>query len=366
MADVVLEKVCKSFGFVTAVNEIYLEIPDHQFTVLLGPSGCGKTTCLRMIAGLEEPTSGRILIGGRDMTFVPPRDRDIAMVFQTYALYPHMSVRENLGIGLKFRKKPKAEIGERIDKAAKLLGIENFLDRRPGQLSGGQRQRVALGRAIVRNPQVFLMDEPLSNLDTKLRAQMRIELKCLHQELQTTTVYVTHDQLEAMTMSDRIAVMNEGRLHQVDFPDRVFNEPVDRLVAQVVGSPSMNFFPGVLESKGGTLFLRAEGFCLPVKDNRAHALVRNRTGQEVEVGIRPQAVKLTPNTTGSITVGEVFVLEPGGTQTHVHIKLGSQSLVAVADSSFSARIHEPIGIRLQSRDVYLFDAISGKALLHGL
>ncbi|HVH31152.1 MAG TPA: ATP-binding cassette domain-containing protein, partial [bacterium] len=241
MARVQLQGVTKKFGAVTAVNDITLEIPDKQFTVLVGPSGCGKTTALRLIAGLEEASGGDIFIGDRRVNDVPPKDRDIAMVFQNYALYPHMSVYDNMAFGLRLRKYPKPEIDRRVKEAGELLGIGTLLDRKPKQLSGGQRQRVALGRAIVREPQVFLMDEPLSNLDAKLRVQTRAEIKKLHARLQTTTIYVTHDQVEAMTMGTRIVVMQDGYIQQVDSPIHLYDRPVNKFVAGFIGSPAMNF-----------------------------------------------------------------------------------------------------------------------------
>src|SRR5258706_4240643 len=250
MAEVALRNVVKRFDEVEAVRNISLDIPDNEFVVLVGPSGCGKSTTLRMIAGLEEVSAGEILIGGDVVNDVPPKDRDIAMVFQNYALYPHMTVFENMSFGLRLRRRPKAEIRTRVEHAAKILDITELLDRRPKQLSGGQRQRGAMGRAIVRNPKVFLFDEPLSNLDAKLRVQMRTEIKALHQRLKTTTVYVTHDQVEAMTMADRIVVMLDGRIEQIGSPLDLYDTPTNLFVAGFIGSPSMNFLPGKLAPNG--------------------------------------------------------------------------------------------------------------------
>ncbi len=268
MAKVVLENISKSFGNVEAVKNFDLTVEDKEFAILVGPSGCGKSTALRMVAGLEEPTSGTIYIGDREVNDLPPKDRDIAMVFQEYALYPHMSVFKNMAFGLKLRKFPKSEIDQRVREASEILSIQNLLDRKPKQLSGGQRQRVAVGRAIVRKPAVFLFDEPLSNLDAKLRVQMRAELSKLHDRLQTTIIYVTHDQVEAMTMGTKIVVMKDGLIQQVGSPLDVYNFPVNQFVAGFIGSPVMNFIPCRIVSKDGRLFVDAEAFQLPVPENR--------------------------------------------------------------------------------------------------
>src|SRR5499425_2964732 len=269
MADVALRDVVKRFDNVEAVRQISLDIPDKEFVVLVGPSGCGKTTTLRMIAGLEEATAGDILIGGEVVNDVPPKDRDIAMVFQNYALYPHMTVFENMSFGLRLRRISKAEIRSRVEQAAKILDISDLLDRRPKQLSGGQRQRVAMGRAIVRNPKVFLFDEPLSNLDAKLRVQMRTEIKRVHQKVKTTTVYVTHDQVEAMTLADRVVVMNAGRIEQIGPPNELYHTPKTRFVAGFIGSPAMNFLPCRLEEDGAGLSVRvAQTLSFPVPQSR--------------------------------------------------------------------------------------------------
>src|SRR3974377_1745653 len=269
MAEVALRNVTKRFDDVDAVRGISLQIPDKEFVVLVGPSGCGKSTTLRMIAGLEEATSGDIVIGGDVVNDVPPKDRDIAMVFQNYALYPHMSVFENMSFGLKLRRTPKAEIRARVEQAAKILDITDLLRRRPKQPSGAQRQRVAMGRAIVRNPKVFLFDEPLSNLDAKLRVQMRTEIKKVHQKVRTTTVYVTHDQVEAMTLADRVVVMNQGRIEQVGAPNELYHSPRTQFVAVFIGSPAMNFLPARLEDNGGRLQVRlTDTLALPIPDAR--------------------------------------------------------------------------------------------------
>src|SRR5438874_941674 len=289
MADVALRDVVKRFDEVEAVRNISLNIPDSEFVVLVGPSGCGKSTTLRMIAGLEEVTEGEILIGGNVVNDVPPKDRDIAMVFQNYALYPHMTVFENMSFGLRLRRTPKAEIRARVEQAAKILDITELLDRRPKQLSGGQRQRVAMGRAIVRNPKVFLFDEPLSNLDAKLRVQMRTEIKRVHQKVRTTTVYVTHDQVEAMTLADRVVVMNRGRIEQIGPPNELYHAPRTRFVAGFIGSPAMNFLPCRLEEANGALRVRlSQDIALPVPPTRAERY-RAHVGREgLTFGLRPE------------------------------------------------------------------------------
>src|SRR6187397_2475558 len=286
MATVTFENVQKMYGDFQAVKDLNLEIGDGEFMVLVGPSGCGKTTALRMIAGLEEISDGRLLIGDRVVNEVAPKDRDIAMVFQSYALYPHMSVYDNLAFGLKLRKTPKADIERRVKDAAEILGLEKFLDRKPKALSGGQRQRVALGRAIVREPSVFLMDEPLSNLDAKLRVQTRAEIARLHQRLGTTTIYVTHDQVEAMTMGDRIVVMRDGLLQQVGSPQELYDHPVNVFVAGFIGSPAMNFFNVKADKTDGRTVLKNDALELPVPD-RLKSIVEGAEG-ELTAGVRPE------------------------------------------------------------------------------
>ena len=291
MAQVTLRKVIKKYDEVPAVRGVDLDIADKEFIVLVGPSGCGKSTTLRMIAGLEEITGGDIAIGGDIVNDVPPKDRDIAMVFQNYALYPHMNVYENMSFGLKLKKTPKAEIDKRVRSAAGILDITELLDRKPKQLSGGQRQRVAMGRAIVRNPKVFLFDEPLSNLDAKLRVQMRIEIKKVHQKVRTTTVYVTHDQVEAMTLADRVVVMNKGRIEQIGTPNDLYHHPATRFVAGFIGSPAMNFLPCRLEETGGQLHVRLTdriAFALPpARAARYQVVARN---ERLLLGLRPEHI----------------------------------------------------------------------------
>ena len=320
MAGIELEHVTKDFGGVVAVDDVSLEIADGEFLVLVGPSGCGKSTLLRMVAGLEEATAGTISIGGRDVTHLPPRRRDIAMVFQTYALYPHMTVRQNLGYGLKARHTPKEQIGKRVDEVAELLGLDELLDRRPAQLSGGQRQRVAMGRAIAREPQAFLLDEPLSNLDAKLRVGMRTSLAQLHQRLGITTVYVTHDQTEAMTLGHRVAVLRDGHVLQVDTPQRLYQEPRDLFVAAFIGSPAMNLVEAVVG--GGAVHFG--GLAIPLAAARAPG------DGPVILGIRPESFEdaaFAPSDAPTLDV-EVSVVEELGSDTHVFFPVQARPITA--------------------------------------
>jgi multiple sugar transport system ATP-binding protein len=327
MADVTLTNLHKRFDRTEAVSGIDLEIKDKEFVVLVGPSGCGKSTTLRMIAGLEEVTEGEILINGELVNDVPPKDRDIAMVFQNYALYPHMTVFQNMSFGLRLRKYPKDQIKKLVEEAAKVLGITELLGRRPKQLSGGQRQRVAMGRAIVRNPRVFLFDEPLSNLDAKLRGQMRIEIKRVHQHLQTTTVYVTHDQVEAMTLADRVVVMNGGLIDQVGTPGELYHSPKTRFVAGFIGSPSMNFLDCELTQSGDDLAVKVGGdLNLQVPQDRLERY-RRYVGKPLTFGIRPEHInEERVDKTGVLLTVDVNFVEPLGMETMVYFSLGGEAL----------------------------------------
>jgi multiple sugar transport system ATP-binding protein len=327
MADVVLTSLHKAYGPVTAVNDINLEIKDREFVVLVGPSGCGKSTTLRMIAGLEEISSGTIAIGGRIVNHLQPKDRDVAMVFQNYALYPHMSVRDNLAFGLRNRRVPPAEIAAAVDRAARILSIEPLLDRRPRQLSGGQQQRVALGRAMVRNPKVFLFDEPLSNLDAQLRAQMRLELKELRLRVPTTSIFVTHDQVEAMTLGDRIVVMKDGFVQQVGTPLELYRKPANRFVAGFIGSPSMNFIDLKVAAEGERFVLTGGGLQLRVPARIAAGL-QSRVGQTVCVGMRPQHLRLgAPMQENQIGFkGVLIVTEQLGDEQLIVIRVGGSEI----------------------------------------
>ncbi|SMO89251.1 ABC transporter ATP-binding protein [Melghirimyces algeriensis] len=334
MAQVKLNHIYKRFGDVTAVSDFDLEIKDKEFLVLVGPSGCGKSTTLRMIAGLEEISEGKLYIGDRLVNDISPKDRDIAMVFQSYALYPHMSVYENMAFGLKLRRFGKEEIDARVKEAAKILDIEHLLDRKPKALSGGQRQRVALGRAIVREPQVFLMDEPLSNLDAKLRVQMRTEISKLHQRLETTVIYVTHDQTEAMTMGDRVVVMKDGVIQQVDTPDRIYHRPVNRFVAGFIGSPAMNFIDGRLVKEKGEVFFHAQNLNVKIPQGRVKTLQeKGYVGKDVVFGIRPEDLHDEPvfieaSTDSRVTL-QVEIVENMGSEIYLYLKgITQDSIIA--------------------------------------
>ncbi len=363
MATVTFDHVWKKYGDVVAVKDFNLDIQDEEFLVLVGPSGCGKTTALRMIAGLEDISEGELRIGERVVHNLAPKDRDVAMVFQSYALYPHMSVYDNLAFGLKLRKIPKAEIDRRVREAAGTIELTNLLDRKPKQLSGGQRQRVALGRAIVREPAVFLMDEPLSNLDAKLRVQTRAEIARLHQRLRTTVVYVTHDQVEAMTMGDRIAVMNFGVLQQVGPPQELYERPVNKFVAGFIGSPAMNFINVRAEKSDGTVKLKNEALELPVPD-RLKDVVANADG-ELTLGIRPEHFELAngemPANAATIRA-TTDVVEFLGNEELLHVGVGDEDLVAIVGASKRVRPGDILDLVVPLDKIHLFDTTEGKAL----
>jgi multiple sugar transport system ATP-binding protein len=357
MAAVEIREVRKSFGAVTVIHGIDISIGDEEFVVLVGPSGCGKSTLLRMIAGLEQITGGEIAIGGRVVNRLPPKERDIAMVFQNYALYPHMTVRDNMAFSLKLRKADAPTIDGRVQRAADILGLAPYLDRYPRQLSGGQRQRVAMGRAIVRDPQVFLFDEPLSNLDAKLRVQMRTEIKALHQRLRTTSVYVTHDQVEAMTMADRIVVMHDGRVEQIGTPLELYDRPVNLFVAGFIGSPAMNFIDGTLRREDGRAWIETkEHMMLPVPGNAA-----GRDGQAVVYGIRPAHLAIAGDGADGVKA-TVQVVEPTGAETFVYAELGATQLCAVFTERYDFRAGATIRLAPRRDLVHLFDAQSGRKL----
>jgi multiple sugar transport system ATP-binding protein len=349
MARVKFDKVIKRYGDNLVVKGLDLEINDKEFLVLVGPSGCGKSTALRMIAGLEEISEGSLYIGDRVVNDVHPKHRDIAMVFQNYALYPHMTVRENMGFALKLKKVPKADIDRAVDDAAKRLELTKLLDRKPKALSGGQRQRVALGRAIVRNPQVFLMDEPLSNLDAKLRVSMRAEIKKLHQQLQTTFVYVTHDQTEALTMGDRIAIFNGGYMQQVGTPSEVYNRPVNTFVATFIGSPQMNLEPGKLSFEGDRAVLKGDffDFTLPRTDGMKEG--------EVLVGFRPEHMVPAPGATGNRYQAPVEVIEPMGSEAYVYLKGALGNVIARVDEQFIPKLGDTMALTVDPTKVHVFE-----------
>ena len=361
MVEVRLENLVKRFGKVTAVDHVNLTIKDGEFIVLLGPSGCGKTTTLRLISGLERPDEGRVYFGDRDVTYLPPRERNISMVFQSYAVWPHMTVYDNIAFPMKIKKMPDDEIKKRVKWAAELLRIEELLNRYPHQLSGGQKQRVAVARAIVVEPDVLLMDEPLSNLDALLRVLMRSELKKLQRKLKVTTIYVTHDQVEAMVMADRIAVMNEGKLMQVGTPEEVYAKPANIFVAGFIGSPRMNFFEARVE--GGVL--EASGFKIEIPEN---APFYSRDFGDVLVGIRPEDIHvldrgLPPGVVPATLEGIVDFIEPLGSDTILHLKLGDTTLLVKIPGAYKAEIGSRIKVALNLAKMHFFDKKSEKALL---
>jgi multiple sugar transport system ATP-binding protein len=357
MASVDIRSVRKSFGPVDVIHGIDVNIRDEEFVVLVGPSGCGKSTLLRMIAGLENITGGEIAIGGRVVNQLPPKERDIAMVFQNYALYPHMTVRDNMAFSLKLRRAEQKTIDARVKQAAEILGLTQFLERYPRQLSGGQRQRVAMGRAIVRDPQVFLFDEPLSNLDAKLRVQMRTEIKALHQRLRTTSVYVTHDQVEAMTMADRIVVMHDGRVEQIGTPLELYDAPANLFVAGFIGSPAMNFIEAVLRRENGASWAEtADGTRLPLAANHA-----GRDGQKVVYGARPEHIALATDGTSGVPA-IVEVVEPTGADTFVYATLAGTQVCAVFTERHNFRAGDSVRFEPRRDLVHLFDRENGGKL----
>ena len=350
MASLSIENVRKQFGATPILHGVSIEIPDGAFVILVGPSGCGKSTLLRMIAGLEEITAGEIRIGSRVVNRVPPKERDIAMVFQSYALYPHMTVEQNMAFSLRLRSAPAAEMRTKVGRAADILGLQELLQRYPKELSGGQRQRVAMGRAIVRDPSVFLFDEPLSNLDAKLRVQMRGEIKSLHQRLETTTVYVTHDQIEAMTMADQIVVMNQGRIEQIGAPLELYDRPANTFVAGFIGSPAMNFIRGTVSKAG---FATPDGLILPL-GTRWSA----QAGNAAVYGIRPEHLVLD----GDGLPFAVELVEPTGSETQVQGKLGSQPFTGVFRERIDTKPGETIRVAPQLGAIHIFEAQSGQRL----
>jgi multiple sugar transport system ATP-binding protein len=353
MASVGIRDVRKAFGTTAVIHGVNVSIQDGEFVVLVGPSGCGKSTLLRMIAGLENITAGEIRIGERIVNNVPPKERDVAMVFQNYALYPHMTVADNMAFSLKLRGAPQTEIAQRVKQAADILGLGPYLDRYPRQLSGGQRQRVAMGRAIVRDPQVFLFDEPLSNLDAKLRVQMRTEIKELHQRLKTTTVYVTHDQIEAMTMADKIVVMHDGIVEQIGTPLELYDRPANQFVAGFIGSPAMNFLKGRIAVNGSVSFEGPNGVKLPLGTAPA-----NSSGRPAIYGIRPEHFTIADDGAEA----EIVVVEPTGSETQVFAKLGGEEVVAVFRERHQFNPGDKIRLKPDQRVVHLFDEATGQRL----
>jgi len=367
MARVVLKNVVKKYGGnVTAVKGANIVCEDKEFLILVGPSGCGKTTTLRMVAGLEEITSGELYIDDKLVNDIPPKDRDIAMVFQNYALYPHMTVYENMAFGLKLRKYPKAEIKQRVEEAADILSIKHLLNRKPKQLSGGERQRVAVGRAIVRKPKVFLFDEPLSNLDAKLRVQMRAELSKLHTRLQATMIYVTHDQLEAMTMGDKIVVMKGGEIQQIADPKTLYDKPLNKFVAGFLGSPSMNFIEGTIESKKGGLYFNEENFEVRLPDDMAEKM-KGKAGEEIIMGIRPEDIYdkvYAPNASSDNTLtATVEVVEGLGSESLIYLTTGKTPFIAKMDADAEVEVNQEVELVFDMNKAHFFDTKTEVALV---
>ena len=356
MATVKLENICKIYdGNVKAVDNVNIDIKDREFVVLVGPSGCGKSTTLRMVAGLEDISSGTLTIDGKVVNDVPPKDRDIAMVFQNYALYPHMTVYDNMAFGLKIRKFSKEDIDNRVKEAAKILDIEQLLDRKPKALSGGQRQRVAVGRAIVRHPKVFLFDEPLSNLDAKLRVQMRAEISGLHHRLKATMIYVTHDQVEALTMADKIVVMKLGVIQQIGGPLELYNEPDNKFVAGFIGSPPMNFINVSVKEKDGAVVVDEGKFFIKVNEEQAK-LLKPYVGKTVTFGIRPEDVEFTHTKVAGVTIdGHVSVVEPLGAETHVYVSTDSAKVIGKIDGAVVPAVDDVISLIPNMAKAKFFD-----------
>ena len=362
MAEVNIKNLHKVFDRTEAVRGIDLSIQDNEFVILVGPSGCGKSTVLRMIAGLEEVTKGEIYIGKNLVNDIPPKDRDIAMVFQSYALYPHMTVFENMSFGLRLRKFSKEEIKKRVEEAAKVLGISELLKRRPRQLSGGQRQRVAMGRAIVRNPKVFLFDEPLSNLDAKMRGQMRIEIKRVHQHLKTTTVYVTHDQVEAMTLADRVVVMKDGKIEQIGTPDEIYNFPKTGFVAGFIGSPAMNFIPSKIEKNGNGLSVYVnDDLSFPIEKKKEVDL-KGFLGKEVLLGIRPENINEKNDKESIKTKVKIDIVEPLGMETMVYFSINKVQLCGKVSPDNNLRDGTIIPLYFSKDSFYIIDPLTDKVL----
>jgi multiple sugar transport system ATP-binding protein len=363
MATVSLDGVRKSFGDREVVHGVSCEVGDGELVVVVGPSGCGKSTLLRMVAGLETVTAGTVAIDGRIVNGIEPKDRDIAMVFQNYALYPHMSVYDNMAFGLKMRKFDRPEIDRRVREAAEILGIHDYLRRKPRQLSGGQRQRVALGRAIVRHPQVFLFDEPLSNLDAKLRVQMRVELKKLHQRLGTTAIYVTHDQVEAMTLGDRVVVMRDGWVQQVGDPMELYNEPANRFVAGFIGSPAMNFANVRITGENGGIWAEGDGIRLKVPGHMSNR-VGGHAGKEVTLGIRPEDMRIARDSDpADMNIGAVVeVVERLGSEILLDVAVGPATMVASVEPTVTAKVHEKLQLAVNPHRLHFFDSETEAAI----
>lgn len=360
-ANVSLRNVVKAFGSAMVVDDVSLEIKPGEFVVLVGPSGCGKSTTLRLVAGLEQISGGEIAINGRVVNHLAPKDRGVAMVFQNYALYPHLTVRDNISFGLRLGNMPRKEIDAKVARAASILELGPLLDRQPAELSGGQRQRVAMGRAIVRDPEVFLFDEPLSNLDAKLRTQMRAEIKRLHARLGNTVMYVTHDQLEAMTLADRIVVMRKGVIEQIGTPSELFNSPASAFVATFIGSPPMNVFPCNLENQGEQLCARVGNGTIALPESARQAVAGSK---ELLFGIRPEDLHLTPHDNTQSVQGHVELVEPLGGESLVHVRLGDEMVIVRSEGRRFIESDKPIALHVDLQRIYLFDRASERRVFH--
>jgi multiple sugar transport system ATP-binding protein len=365
MATIALQHVDKYYGKYKAANDITFEVKDGEFICLLGPSGCGKTTTLRCIAGLERPDDGNIMLDGKRINDLPPRDRDLAMVFQSYALYPHFKVFDNIAYPLKVRKMDKDEIKKKVNEIAETLGLENLLERMPNQLSGGERQRVALGRALVREPKVFLLDEPLSNVDALLRVHMSAELKRIQKELKITTICVTHDQIEAMTMSDRVVLMKKGEILQVDSPLQIYNHPANKFVASFVGTPPINFFDGTIETEGEKLYLKFKSVCLEIPDNyKTYILEKSGNSQDVTAGIRPESIKINLQKADENSFpAEIYLTEPIGSDIIIDFKFMDTNFKAIVDPTFEAQPGDTIWINFNMAKIHLFNKETEKSII---
>jgi len=363
MVSVTLENISKYFGKVRAVENLNLKIEDGEFIALLGPSGCGKTTTLLMIAGIYKPSKGNIYFGDKIVNDLPPRDRNVGMVFQSYALYPHMKVFDNIAFPLKLRKEPKDFIKKKVQEVAELLKIEDLLDRKPSQLSGGQQQRVALGRALAKEPNVFLMDEPLANLDAKLRVIMRVELKRLQKRLGITTIYVTHDQVEAMTMADRIAVLSNGRLQQVGRSEELYNKPRNLFVAGFIGSPPMNFVDCIFVEEGDEAYLEAEAFRLRLTDSIKKVLKENARSSELILGVRPEDIIISERKAEGSFEAEIYAMEPLGRDVIVNLRMNDTILKMMTSSLFKGAVGEKIWVRISLDKIHIFDKKTESAIL---
>ena len=361
MANISCSSITKAYGTHTVIEGLDLYIPDHEFVVFLGPSGCGKSTMLRMIAGLEEVTSGNVVIDGTDVTHLAPGARGVAMVFQSYALYPHMTVAENITFGVRRQGVPKPEIARRLKDVAQLLGLEPFLERRPKNLSGGQQQRVAMARAMIKTPKVFLFDEPLSNLDAKLREKLRTEIRKMHLALKTTTIFVTHDQLEAMTIADRIVLMRAGQIEQQGTPDEIFDRPATRFVADFIGSPTMNFLPASIERMGEALTAAAGPIHISLPPERFSGL---KTGQQVELGLRPARMDLAPEGSTNLLEGRVVLVENMGSEGQVIADVHGTEMSFVTKDFRSVRPGDRVRFAIRPEHVHVFDRVSGRSLLN--